>query len=417
MMTRRGRILWVVALMAVGPHASNASTSPPGLGASTPSQRLAFKRAVLNVEVERAALARTVPAGVAAVAGTRGDVYFGVIERWTQAADGRALESPVAFEVEYAGGIPSRAWCDTDLDGRLDDETPLKLWSYPEPEGSRSFLVDLTWASRAGTAPLRVSWKVRVAMAPTGRSDDFPAYRVQQVEGMSGTVTLEGRTHRVFLFDGSNDGLYTHDTGDGLFVDLEDSGRPAVDMFSPGFGPFSVPFQIGTRVYRVEDIDPEGKALTLLEIGQGMAGAPPLRGAPAPDFAYQDVDGRQVRLQDHRGRWVVVYFWASWCGTTRALAPGMRELYSRFNSRGVDALGVSFDKDWSSMEAFRQQAELIWPTSFSGHAFYEDPIGRLYQVRAVPAMFLVDPEGRLEGTYNDPSALSAHLEALLALRG
>jgi peroxiredoxin len=91
----------------------------------------------------------------------------------------------------------------------------------------------------------------------------------------------------------------------------------------------------------------------------------------------------------------------------------MRDLYGRFNSQGVDILGVSFDTDWSAMEAFREKAELIWPTSFSGRSFYEDPIGRLYQVREVPTVFLVDPAGHLEGIYPDPTALSEHLETLL----
>src|SRR5262245_20489249 len=404
-----GGLAWLAVVMT-GSH-------PPARSDALPSQRLEFQRSVINMEVGRANLTRTAPAGVAPVAGLTGDTYFGVIERRTLEADGRALERPVAFEVEYGGGLPLRAWCDANLDGKVDEDGGLKLWSYPEPQGARSFLVDVSWTTRFGAVTIPVSWKVRVVLEPAAAPDRPPTYRVQRVEGMSGAVTLEGRTYRAFLFDGSDDGLYTHDTGDGLFVDLEGGGRPTVDVFSPGFGPFSVPFQMGTRVYRVDDIDARGKALTLIEVGQGTASPPPVKGALAPPFAYQDADGRQVRLEDYRGRWVVVYFWASWCATTRALAPGMRDLYSRFHWRGVEALGVSFDDDRTEMEAFRDKAELIWPTSFSGRSFFEDPIGRLYQVRAVPAFYLVDPQGRLEGTYPDPTALAVRLEALLAPQG
>ncbi len=347
------------------------------------------------------------------VAPASGEVFFGAIPRRLPADRPRERQRSVVFQAEYVLGRPQRAWCDANMNGDLTDDPPLKLWQYPEPEGARSFLTGLRWTARLDGKDFAVEWKVRVALEPRKSSDRDPEYHVQRVYAMTGTVTLEGRAHRAILYDGNSDGLYTPAFMDGLYVDLDGDGRFTLDPMSEGFGPFSVPFQMGSRQYEVLALDPEGRALTLRELAAVPPAEPAVVGRPAPPFSYRDLNGREVRLGDYRGRFVLVYFWAAWCGNCAEDAPAMARLYRRFQPRGLEILAVSYDTDRESMEEFREKHGHSWPTSFTGRMFFEDPVGRLYGANKLAHGYLVDREGRLEGIYNDPETLASRLEQLL----
>src|SRR5262249_9226621 len=164
--------------------------------------------------------------------------------------------------------------------------------------------------------------------------------------------------------------------------------------------------------------DPGGKELSLRDLGPSapvaIASMAPMVGSPAPGFSYQDTDGRTIRLSDYRGRFVLIYFWASQCHTCRNQTEQLRKLYDRHRPEGIEILGVSYDTDRRVMERFRRQHGQTWPTSFSGHQLWEDPIGRLYRERGEGVLYLVGPSGLLEGTYSNIDELESHLTALMA---
>jgi thiol-disulfide isomerase/thioredoxin len=239
--------------------------------------------------------------------------------------------------------------------------------------------------------------------------------RVQRIFAMVGRVTLEGRPHRAFLYDGNGDGLYRKEFFDGLFVDIDDDLHFDVDPMSPEFAPLAAPFQMGRGVYEVLSVDPEGKELTLRQLSEAEASAPPILGSAAPDFSFRDTEGRDVHLLDYRGRYVLLSFWASWCGSADTQAPGLREIYERFREHGLEIISISYDTDRAAMQSFRQDQRQSWPTSFSGRMFWEDPVGRLYQARYPGALYLIDRAGRLEGTYDDPRKVASRLAELLTV--
>ena len=389
-----------------------SGTTAAQVAGHPPSQRVTFERSITNLEYSARELRPLKPEGVTRVPRASGEIGYGTIVRRLPGEGARATDHFVAFMVEHVLGVPARAWCDTNLDGDLTNDPPVSFSAYPGNENSRAFLADLHWIARRDGRDYPIAWKVRVVLEPGDGVGTPPIYRLQMVYAMLGTVTLDGKPHRAVLYDGSGDGLYSKDFFDGLFVDLDDDRHFDIDPMSPGFGPIGAPFQMGSGIYEVASIDPEGRELTLRETATVTPADPPRIGAPAPSFSFKDTAGREIRLSDYRGRYVVVLFWASWCGNFTSDIGALKALEMRYRPRGVAIVGISYDTDRQAMEAFRARERLTWPTSFSGRMFWEDPIGRLYQAKAAGTAYLVDPEGRLRGIDGYVEKLGARLAAI-----
>ena len=397
-----------IALAAVG--VASARLAP-----SDSTQTVTFTRGIGNIEIAAPSMWPQAPPLVKRLPESAGRTWFGLIMR-RQPEDLRSMTSDhyVPFVAEYRDGVAVRAWCDTDFDSDLADQPPIPLADYPDIEGARSFLVELKWTSRLEGREVPMDWTVRVVLEREPAAGGAPRSRVQMVYAMMGTVTIEGKPHKAFLLDGTVDGFYTRNLFDGLFVDLDDDGKVLVDQMSEEFGSFEVPFTMGSRSYEVAAVDPEGRELSLRELGPAPTlPPPPAVGRPAPVFSYVDTGGRAASLPAMAGRCVLVYFWASWCPACASQSAGLTRLYDRFHDKGLEILAVSYDTDRAAMERFRSANAQVWPTSFSGRKAWEDPIGRLYRERSTGAIYLIDPAGVLQGTYTDVERLVPAIEDLL----
>ncbi len=384
------------------------------LGSEHETIPVSFTRSVANVEYLSDLLGPEPPRRVSGLPALEGTSWFGEIPRNLPEADALSRSDLyVPFVAEYRDGIAVRAWHDSDLDGDLSDEAPVGLRPHPGSASMRSFLAEIAWSSRLKEREKLVAWTVRVLLHPLSEPSAPPRYRLQMVFAMTGTVTLAGKPHRAFLFDGSADGFYTRNLLDGLFVDVNDDGHVEVEQFSPEFAPLTVPFQMEGISYEVASVDPDGSSLSLRALGPVETAPAPVKGAAVPDVVFTDTQGRQLRLADFRGRHVVVYFWASWCGNCAAQAEGMKRLQDAFHPRGLQIIGVSYDTQRDAMEAFRDLHGHTWPTTYSGHMFWEDPIGRAFRARGAGLAFLVGPTGILEEVYTDPAAIASRLQTVL----
>lgn len=117
-------------------------------------------------------------------------------------------------------------------------------------------------------------------------------------------------------------------------------------------------------------------------------------GATAPDFAMADTLGKQVSLNEFRGKYVLLDFWASWCGPCRADNPNIVKAFNQYKDKGFTVLGVSLDKasdkdKW--MDAIHKD-NLQW-TQLSDLASWNNAAAKLYHVNAIPSNFLLDPNG------------------------
>lgn len=147
---------------------------------------------------------------------------------------------------------------------------------------------------------------------------------------------------------------------------------------------------------------------------RGISSAPAdtKRGNPAPDFIGQRPNGKTVRLQDYRGKYVLIDFWASWCTPCRAENPNVVKAYNQFKDKGFDILGVSLDNDKNNWEAAIAKDGLTW-RHISELKGWTSTVAQKYAVRSIPTNFLVDPDGYIVASNLRGEALIGKLKEVL----
>lgn len=117
-------------------------------------------------------------------------------------------------------------------------------------------------------------------------------------------------------------------------------------------------------------------------------------GEEAPLFAAKDLEGNAVKLEDLRGKVVLLDFWATWCAPCLAELPNLEKLHEQFGDDGLVILGVSVDAEASAVERFLEQRKIPWRQIAAGDT-ESNPIARKYNVSAVPSTFLIDKNGKV----------------------
>lgn len=119
-------------------------------------------------------------------------------------------------------------------------------------------------------------------------------------------------------------------------------------------------------------------------------------GQPYTQLDLADTNGRRIALSDFvgGGRWVLVDFWATWCGPCREELPLLQELHGQYAGRGLTIYGVSLDNDAEAWKNYVARHGLPWPNVLAvEHG--RCPAAESYDVRSIPANFLIGPDGRI----------------------
>ena len=137
-------------------------------------------------------------------------------------------------------------------------------------------------------------------------------------------------------------------------------------------------------------------------------------GMTAPDFTQNDPDGKPVKLSDFRGKYLLIDFWASWCGPCRAENPNVVKAYNQFKDKNFTILSVSLDKE-DAREAWLaavKKDNLTW-NHVSDLKYWKNEVAVLYTIQAIPDNFLLNPEGKIIARGLRGEALASKLAELL----
>ena len=135
-------------------------------------------------------------------------------------------------------------------------------------------------------------------------------------------------------------------------------------------------------------------------------------GEMAPDIALPNPDGDVVALSSLRGKYVLIDFWAAWCRPCRIENPNVVRMYHKYNEKGFEVFGVSLDrnkKDW--VEAIEADG-LVW-TQVSDLQYFNSAAASLYNIQAIPATYLIDPDGKIIAKNLRGAALEEKLAEVL----
>ncbi len=117
-------------------------------------------------------------------------------------------------------------------------------------------------------------------------------------------------------------------------------------------------------------------------------------GAFAPEFAAADTAGKAVALSSLKGKYVLLDFWAAWCGPCRQENPNVVKAFHKYKDKGFTVMGVSLDRDRKDWLRGIKDDQLIW-TNVSELKYFQSPTAMLYNIVSIPRNFLLDPTGKI----------------------
>ncbi len=168
------------------------------------------------------------------------------------------------------------------------------------------------------------------------------------------------------------------------------------------------------------DTQPGQKADEILKSFTAQAAAAKIQhalavGAVFPAFSVQDLNGKPQSVAGHKGKVVLVDFWATWCPPCRAELPNVLKTYQQYHVKGFEIIGVSLDCDKEKLSDFIEQQKMTWPQFYDGKGWGNE-LAVKYGIQSIPATFLLDGDGKIIGKSLRGEELGAAVGKALAAK-
>lgn len=157
---------------------------------------------------------------------------------------------------------------------------------------------------------------------------------------------------------------------------------------------------------------------TFAGYGRKMLGVSRRLGLPGKEMELEGttVDGEEFNWKAYRGKVVLVDYWATWCGPCIAELPNVLENYEKYHEKGFEVVGISLDEDRERLARFISEKELPWTCLFQEGAGWNHPMAEFYGVMGIPAMMLVDRDGKVVSLRARGGELERQLVKLLGVK-
>jgi len=134
--------------------------------------------------------------------------------------------------------------------------------------------------------------------------------------------------------------------------------------------------------------------------------------APIP-INEKGLDGKEISLDNYKGKVVLIDFWATWCGPCVHEIPNVKAAYEKYKDKGFEIIGISLDQDKAKLEAFIKEKNITWPQYFDGQG-WKNKVSTAYGVKAIPATYLIGKDGKIVAKDIRGADLAPAIEKALA---
>ena len=223
----------------------------------------------------------------------------------------------------------------------------------------------------------------------------FPKFRGRVAEYRKGRVNIDGQLYDLAVYNKGKFATYSTKIFNKILWDLDRDGVFGSERRSAEYYDPDKPFNIGGTTFEVKSISAFGDEITLRKSDAFVPKKVEIkRGSVAPDFEVKDMDGKILRLSDFRGKYVLLDFWATWCGPCVKDTPRLKALHEKLDRDNFEIIGVSEDTKRDAVRSYVGKSRIEWPQVLDA-IDNENKLTKMYNIGGYPNYVLINRQGRV----------------------